>query len=159
MMTLRAFLTVTLFAAFISGCSDASIDQDAEAEALMALSREWSAHVGAGDFETALEFWAKDAIMLPSEMPALNGRQAIQAYIEGASKIPGFKISWEPLQAHVSQSGDMAYLIEKNITEFLGPDGEPVVVHGKVVTVWRKDEEGNWKNVVDMWNGAPAPSD
>jgi ketosteroid isomerase-like protein len=32
-----------------------------------------------------------------------------------------------------------------------------IETHGEVVTVWRKDVEGKWKKVVDMWNEMPPP--
>ena len=35
--------------------------------------------------------------------------------------------------------------------------GNPVTNHGKGVTVWRKESDGSWKNVVDIWNEAPPP--
>jgi len=45
------------------------------------------------------------------------------------------------------------------VIELDGEDGEKIVTHGKVVTIWRKDSDGQWKNVVDIWNAAPPPTD
>lgn len=56
-------------------------------------------------------------------------------------------------------SGDVAYLIERNVTEMNGHNGETIVTHGKVVTIRRKDAQGQWKNIVDMWNSMPATAD
>ncbi len=53
----------------------------------------------------------------------------------------------------------MAYLIERNVEELVDADGNKSVTHNKVVTIWRKDSEGRWKNVVDMWNESPAPAE
>jgi ketosteroid isomerase-like protein len=33
--------------------------------------------------------------------------------------------------------------------------GKPVTQHNKAVTIWRKQADGTWKNVVDMWNANP----
>jgi ketosteroid isomerase-like protein len=134
------------------------VDIQAEGEALMQLSREWSDLVEAGSLEAALAFWAEDAVMMPPGLPPLEGRAAIQGFIEGAREMPGFSISWEPLSVHVASSGDMAYMIERNVSTMDGPSGETITTHGKVVTIWRKDESGAWKNVVDMWNEAPPPA-
>lgn len=136
-----------------------SNDQEAERLALMDLSREWSALIASGDdLQAGINFWADDAVMLPPDLPILDGKDAIREYIEGAAAIPGFKISWDPQSAHISESGDMAYMIERNVIEVDGPDGDKIVTHGKVVTVWRKGDDGEWKNVVDMWNSAPPPN-
>ena len=93
--------------------------------------------------------------MSPGE-PALKGKQAIRGMIEGTSKIPGFKISWEPLSVVVSKSGDMAYMIEQNQITVNDSLGNPITQYNKAVTIWRKEADGSWKNVVDMWNAEPA---
>ena len=60
--------------------------------------------------------------MLPPDFPLLDGKAAIQEYVAGAANIPGFQIRWEPLAAHVSNDGDMAYMLERNVTEVDGPE-------------------------------------
>ena len=97
-----------------------------------------------------MDYWSDDAVMLPPGLPVLDGKTAIREYVEGAANIPGFKIGWEPERVHISLSGDMAYLIERNVTEFDDERGNRIFTPGKVVTVWRKDKQGSWKNVVDM---------
>jgi ketosteroid isomerase-like protein len=143
----------------LAACTESAVDREEEGAALMELSREWSALVASGNLEAGMNFWADDALMLPPDMPILDGRAAIREYVESAAELPGFQISWEPLSVHVSESGDMAYMIERNVTELDDADGNRLTMHGKVVTVWRKDSEGNWRNVVDMWNAAPPPAE
>ena len=48
-------------------------------------------------------------------------------------------------------------MIERNVTTVNDSSGTPITTHGKVVTVWRKDSTGTWKNVIDIWNDAPPP--
>ena len=133
-------------------------DQEAERKALMDLSRKWSALIASGDLKAGMSFWANDAVMLPPDLPILDGKNVIREYVEGAAAVPGFKISWDPQSAHISESGDMAYMIERNVVEVDGPDGKKIVTHGKVVTVGRRGKDGEWKNVVDMWNSSPSPN-
>lgn len=155
-MNLRTAARLIAAATILSGCT-AAPDLDAEGQALMQLSRDWSAMVPAGDWDTMIEYWAPDAVMMPPGTPPLLGREAIRAYVEAAGQIPGFSISWEPVSVHVAASGDMAYMIERNVVTVSDSLGNPMSTHGKVVTVWRKDADGNWKNVVDMWNESPPP--
>jgi ketosteroid isomerase-like protein len=102
---------------------------------------------------------ADDAVMMPPGLPTVRGKAAIRQYVETAAKIPGFQIRWEPESVCVSQSGDLAYMIERNVTTVNDSQGNPVTTHGKVVTVWRKGADGAWRNIVDMWNEAPPRTD
>jgi hypothetical protein len=51
----------------------------------------------------------------------------------------------------------MAYLIERNRVSFQDSTGATVTETNKVVTVWRKQPDESWKNVIDMWNADPSP--
>ena len=130
-------------------------DLNTEAARLMHLSHEWSNVAGSGDLEATLAYWADDAVMMAPGQSPLRGRQAIRKFIEASAAIPGFSVKWEPLEAHVSSSGDMAYLIERNLFTFRDSTGKQVTDANKVVTVWRKQPDGSWKNVIDMWNADP----
>ena len=158
-MNYQSICVFVAFATVLTSCSEGTIDRQAEAQELMELSREWSTLVGSGNVEATLDFWAEDAVMLPPDLPVLYGKAAIREYVTRAEKLPGYKIILEPESAHISKSGDMAYLIERNVVEFDAENGDNIVNHGKVVTIWRKDSNGQWKNVVDMWIAAPPPSD
>ena len=68
-------------------------------------------------------------------------------------------LSLPSTQRDVKLSGDLAYMIERNVITVNDSLGNPVTTHGKVVTVWRKAADGSWKNVVDMWNEAPPPEE
>jgi ketosteroid isomerase-like protein len=95
--------------------------------------------------------------MAPGQ-PSLKGKQAIREMLEGTSKIPGFKISWDPKMVSVSKSGDMAYMIEETQITMNDSLGKPFTEYNKAVTVWRKEANGTWKNVIDMWNANPIPN-
>ncbi len=122
----------------------------------MQISREWSKSASTDSIEKILSYWADDAMVMSPGQPALNGKKAIREMVEGSSKIPGFKISWEPLSVSVSKSGDMAYMIEQNKITVNDTLGKPITEYNKVVTVWRKEADGSWKNVVDIWNADPS---
>jgi uncharacterized protein (TIGR02246 family) len=135
------------------------MNRDAEGDALMKLSRDWSAMIATAPIDHWIDFWAEDAVMMPPGLPPIRGKAAIRQYVETAAKLPGFQIRWEPESVCVSQSGDLAYMIERNVTTINDPQGKEITTHGKVVTVWRREADGSWRNVVDMWNEAPPHQD
>lgn len=154
MKPILTFTTLTLF--LLSGCTKPTIDVAAEGEKLMQISHEWSEAVTTGDLEAIVNYWADDAVMISPYEPTLTGKEAIRQMVAESFNIPGFSISWEPLSASVSKSGDMGYLIEENRMTWLDEDGNEVVMQNNVLTVWKKDSEGNWKNVVDMMSPKPV---
>ena len=151
--TIRIALLASTVLAMPLGAT-ASSDQ----EALMQVSRDWSKAAATGNVDAMVSYWADDAVVMPPGQAALSGKAAIRAYVESSLKIPGFTISWEPQSASVQ--GGQGYLIEKNRVTFTGEKGELVTVNGKAVTVWRKNADGQWKCVVDIWNddAPPAPA-
>ncbi len=140
----------------LAACTLDTVDIAAEKERLMQLSRDWSAIVNSGDIDAIVAHWDDDAVMLPPDSPIIEGKAAIRSYVQAASAIPGFRITWEPESAYVAEAGDMAYMIERNEITFDDENGEPITIRGKVVTVWKKDAAGEWKNVVDIWNSVPT---
>ena len=140
----------------VAGCAQGGTDDQAEEQRLMQTSREWSQAAASGNMDAVLGYFADDAVLIGDSHPPVRGRDALRSYLDESSKIPGFKISWEPIEAEVS--GDMGYLIERTQVTMNGPDGQPVTQNLQAVTIWRKQPDGSWKNVVDMSTPAPAPA-
>ncbi|NEZ02553.1 DUF4440 domain-containing protein [Wenzhouxiangella sp. XN201] len=154
-MTSKTFVVITGLA-LLSGCGSPDVDVEAEEKHLMDLSREWSAVAAGDDVEDLMSYWSDDAVMMAPGQPPLRGKEAIREFVTSTGEIPGFSISWEPLEAHVAESGDMGYMIEQNQITIPDSTGDLVTQYNKVITVWEKREDGSWKNVVDMWNSDPS---
>ena len=150
-------ILISLLLSALASCGDRKkVDTKKEEEQLIQISREWSKSAATDSIEKTLSYWADDAVIMSPGQPPVKGKKAIREMLEGTSKIPGFKISWEPLSAFVSESGDMAYLIEQNQITMNDSLGNPATEFNKSVTIWRKDADGSWKNIVDMWNSDPS---
>lgn len=134
----------------VVGCNQPKVDKRAEGEKVIQLSKEWSRAAAAGDVEKVVGYWADDAFMMSAGEPPLRGKQAIRQMVEESFKMPGFRISWQPQSVEVSDNGDMAYLIEDSQVSFTDPAGKPTTVNNKAVSIWRKQADGSWKNVVDI---------
>lgn len=145
----KCFLCLGLIFSFFS-CKSIKIDKKTEGEKLMQVSRDWSNAAEAGDIEKTLNYWADDAVLISAGEPELRGKQAIRGMVEGSLKDPNFSISWEPISVEISQSGDMGYLIENAKITIKDSTGNTSVQNFKTVTIWKKQENGSWKNVVDV---------
>ncbi len=141
----------------LSACGKSAVDVTAEEARLMETSRAWSRAAGAGNVDATLNYWADDALVLAHRQAPLRGRLALRAYLERSLKTPGFHIQWEPLEAKVSPDGKMGYLVERTRMSVPGPEGSTVTQEYRGVTIWRKQPDGAWKNVVDISNQPPLP--
>ena len=132
------------------------VEVDRERERLLARDAQWAKLASeAGDIDEIVSYWTDDAVVIPPGMPSLAGREALRAYVEGTRTIPGFRISWSTTEAQVSPDGTMGYLLSTNEVAVNGPDGQPVTTRGRTVTVWHRDDQGQWRCAVDIWNDMP----
>jgi uncharacterized protein (TIGR02246 family) len=130
------------------GCSR-HVDHSADARELMQTSRDWSHATSGGNLNAILSFWADDATVIIPGLPSFHGKKAIRDYVMQSLKTPGFHISWEPEEAHVSESGDIGYLLEHSDMTMPDAKGRLQTQRFRVVTIWRKGTDGKWRNVVD----------
>lgn len=134
----------------IVSCNQKWIDTKAEGEKIMQLSKEWAQSASTGDLEKTVSYWADDATLISNGQPQLNGKNEIRQMVEESFKIPGFQINWQPQTVQVSESGDMAYLIEDSQVSYSDSTGKLITQQNKAVSIWRKQSDGSWKNVVDI---------
>ena len=143
-------------AALLAGAAAARVDVAAERAALTRADKEWSAAAVARDVEKTLSFWTDDATVYPPGQPAVAGKDALRRYITEGFGLPGFSIRWETSAFEVSASGDVAYGLGTNVVTINDPQGMVITERGRGVTVWRKDKDGKWRCVVDVWNAGPG---
>lgn len=146
-------------AVMISGCAPpaASDTRAADEQAIRKLDAEWSATAGKKDVDGAVAYYADDAILLPPNAPAAKDKAAIKNMWRGLLSAAS-AISWTPERVEVAQSGDLAYLTGSYAMTIAGPDGKPLQDKGKMVEVWKKQADGKWKAVADMFSSdLPLP--
>ena len=70
----------------------------------------------------------------------------------------GYTLTWKPLYADIAQSGELGYTY--GIYEFkaMDPEGKPIMGNGTYVSIWKKDQFGNWKLVLDTGNEGLEPN-
>ncbi|OAI41961.1 hypothetical protein AYO41_05015 [Verrucomicrobia bacterium SCGC AG-212-E04] len=120
---------------------------------MLARDAQWSAAAAAGrDIDLVLSYWTDDAVVIPPGMPPVVGKAALRNYVEGTLKIPGFRISWASRDVSFSPDGKFAYMFGENAVSLHGPDGQPITMEGRAVTIWRLESDGEWRCAVDIWN-------
>jgi len=129
------------------------MDLDAEKARLLQRDAEWARVACEGrDIDRILSYWTDDAMVLPPGVPTGIGKTALRRYVESSLQMPGFQITWSSTDVVLSPGGNLAYMFSKNALTVNGQDGAPVTTHGRAVTIWRREPDGEWRCAVDIWN-------
>ena len=146
-------LCFVVVAVLITACVQPEpVDLEVAREELLAADAAWSkTPPDAGRFA---EFFVEGGRFMPPAAPEAVGREKILAVASQVFGVPGFSLTWSASSVQVAASGDQGYSMG-TYTQTSG-SSVPVRVEGKYVTLWRKDEDGRWRVVVDM-NNANAP--
>ncbi len=125
-----------------------------ESEEIMALEREACWLLAKRDMEKlGNHILDENGLLFLDGGDILYGREQQVTMFTEFLKTQGFYLTYEPVEAHVSDSKDMAWAF--GLYKFQMPGG-PMEV-GKYVSVWEKTD-GKWFNVAEMRNpfGRPA---
>ena len=131
----------------------------ASTRAILAADSAIGAAAAAHDLDGSVGSLSADAIMFPPDQAPLVGRAAIREYMRESFATPGFSITWTTDTVVVSASDDIAYSFARSRYTFPGRTGKPGAIdtaYGKGVSVWRREPDGRWRTVADIWNGAPV---
>ena len=136
---------------FSASCAPAA-DMDANAKALAQLDEDWSKAATTRDADRVASFYADDAIAYPPNEPIAIGQPAAKKIWAAYFADSTFSISWKTVHAGVTKSGDLGFTAGTYEDSFRGPDGKLVTEKGKYVCTWKKQKDGTWKAIHDIWN-------
>jgi uncharacterized protein (TIGR02246 family) len=147
-----------------SGCNQqTAADSGAAGEsAVKDQDAQWSKTAMANDLEGSVSYYSDDASMLPPNAPIATGKQAIRA-VWASLLSPDVTVSWQVSKAEAAQSGELAYVMGVYSITAKNPKGKSQEDRGKLVEVWKKQADGKWKVVADIFNSdlpaTPAPAE
>lgn len=156
-MSLPRCLPLLLLSFLVLSCSQRELDSAAEQAKLLHRDAEWADLASAGkDVDKIVSYWSDDALLIFPGQPVLEGKAAIRAYVETSLKTPGFKIHWVSEKPVFSPDGKLAYMRGTDQLTVPGPNGTPITLHLRGISVWRIDSDGQWRCVVDISNEEPS---
>ena len=142
---------------FVCILSLLSCDQRSDQQALRASIEEanamWMDAVAQRNADAVAGLYTDDALLLPPNMPAIQGKEGVKKFITGAldSGIKKVRLVTEEVD------GNDETAIEKGTYEMM-VDGDVVVDQGKYLVHW-KNRDGKWLFHRDMFNSnMPAPA-
>jgi uncharacterized protein (TIGR02246 family) len=143
----------------VPACRPQPVTPDGAMGAVRAADSALTMAMNSRDVERVMHFYAPEATLLPEAKPVIVGRDAIRAEWAGLFAIPAFNSTARTLQVDVARGGDMAFTRGSYETLLTGQDGKPVTELGKWVTIWRKQADGSWRIIVEIYNTDTPPPD
>ncbi|MGA7402867.1 MAG: DUF4440 domain-containing protein [Candidatus Sulfotelmatobacter sp.] len=133
----------------------ASASEKPTAEMLRRMEGEFMKTAAEKGSKGYMSYYAEDAVELPNNNPAIHGKMRI-AETMGFLDDKSNHLSWTPVGADISASGDLGYTYGNYEFQSPGQDGAQIE-YGKYTSIWKKQKDGSWKVVLDMGNASPVP--
>lgn len=140
----KTFLLVWIILVLVA-CSEKK--QGPNPQVLMDADSAFSAYSVKHGIQKAFIEFSDDSVVLlkPKQMPIVGKQSLIESY-KGRSD-SNIVLTWKPAKAVIAESGELGYtygfwtFIAKNDTS-----------RGTYMTVWKKNQAGQWKYIADTGN-------
>ncbi|MBI1967147.1 MAG: DUF4440 domain-containing protein [Gemmatimonadetes bacterium] len=156
--------TFTAPAALVLGIAAAAcgrqpppVDLEAARASLRTADSGYSQTASGKNLEAFVALYEPSATMYPPAEALAQGTEAIRAFAGAFLKDPAFAVRFTPVAVEVAANGDMGYTLNTVDITVTGPDGKPATERIRDFHLWRKQADGRWKVVVDIWNAEPPP--
>jgi uncharacterized protein (TIGR02246 family) len=136
-----------------SGCGTSAPKDTRAADeaAIRDQDAQWAKAVAAKDVDAGVSYYSDDASLLPPNGPIASDKASIRA--AWSAMLNGdTSLTWQATKVEVARSGDLAYVMGTYQEASNAPESKPVADRGKFVEVWKKQADGNWKTVADIFN-------
>jgi ketosteroid isomerase-like protein len=110
----------------------------------------WLKAYAAKDLDKTMAFCDEQSSVLPSNAPLATGKKAIVKLF--AEAFASQDLTWHIDKAGVARSGDLGYTSGSYVMTFKDAIGKTLTDKGKYLTVWKKQADGSWKVLFDMFN-------
>jgi ketosteroid isomerase-like protein len=124
----------------------------ADEAAVRAADQAWSQSVATGKVDAMLAPYADEAIVLAPNEPMASDKESRRKLMAELFANPGFSLGWQASKVEAARSGDIAYSLGTYRLTMNDASGKPIHDQGKYATIWRKQPDGSWKVIVDMFN-------
>lgn len=146
--------------AMVSGASDAAAASlsDQDQASIRAVDEAWASSARAGNGEAIAALYASNAVLLPPGEPMVKGEAAKKYWVDFTN---GFSGPTELNTVAVEGSGDVATAIgtyKMTLTPKKAGAKPLPTEEGKYLEVLKRQDDGSWKLIYDMWSPNAPPA-
>lgn len=154
----KIFAVATLFIVFslvLVNC-EKEIDDSKDIALNKLLVEKWDEFQANGDFDSVIDLYLDNAIRMNPNTPALAGKEAIRSSFVSFYENNNFEFKNTPVDVFIA--GDYAIIrgIYKGYTESKSDDIK-FRDEGKWMTIRKRQSDGSWKILFDIWNSDLPP--
>jgi ketosteroid isomerase-like protein len=144
-----ASISVFILMILIAGCKQEKVNFKEEENKITAAWTDWSKKAISGKPDSLAYYYANDALIIGTEPEFINGKAAVMKIYADAPT--NFEIDIKlydeekPNIIQFSNDGSMAYSLDGNAVPMPDSTGTMHMIRNKVLHIWKKDSEGNWR--------------
>jgi uncharacterized protein (TIGR02246 family) len=125
--------------------------------AIRAADEAWIQAFRDNDDAALVALYSDDAVIMPPNEPAVEGRAAVRAYHE-ADLVTVTEYSESIIE--IDGRDGLAYIRGTSSMVGRAEDGEPVIESDKFLVIFRKQADGSWLITHEIWNSdQPLPEE
>lgn len=148
---MKVLLSLTLmFCLWINICPQ-EVNKKGIEEKMLQTDRDFSALSRSNGINYAFAFYAaEDAVLLRRDKMPIKGKEEIRKLFSKPDT--SFTLIWEPMAGYVADSGELGYTYGTYTVLMKNAGREEKSGEGTYCSIWRKNEKGEWKYVLDTGN-------
>ena len=130
----------------------------AELESLRSAALAYQEAASAKNADAVVGMYDETALMIPPNAEIVDeGLEGVEGYQFGFIVTPGVSLDFELIRVEVAESGDIGWTFAIGDITIQREGEEPGRDIVRDFHTWKKQADGSWKIVVDMWNsGMPS---
>lgn len=149
------FFLIITFCLLIFTSQSKTIQLKTNIENIKKITESIGQELTEGDLEGVLSLYADDAILMPPNQPAIEGKEAFRLWQTAAFERSNSEMSI--ISEEIIVSGDWAFsrgvLTWASISKITGKKREGI---GKYILTFQRQTDGSWKAKHDIWNSTPS---
>ena len=151
-----AFVLASTLLSCEPGARDGA-ETDAAREAVSQARQAWAAGMLDGDLPTLKGMYSDDVVVMPSDEPAVIGKEAADAWYEAFHQSVDIT-AWSIPADDIEVINDSAIVRGNGTGTIVPPGAESLSLDFKFLEVWRKQADGTWKWSLAIWNSNVRPA-
>jgi len=152
----RVALALLALATLVSGFSPFAAAQSSTLVTLGKIREAWVQDLHSKQFEPILKMYAADAVFLQPTGERIAGSTALRALFQNI--MATFNSDLTLHSQNLEASGDLAYDsgdLSENLTAIA--TGAKMSSKGSYIIIFKRQKDGNWQIVQQVFTGAPPP--